>query len=618
VRLAWAQRQLAETVEAFPQTDESSVKANRQRWIDFSQNDLGAALHAYEQATTVAMRLDATARIRDAIKALDRSNANHPWVASQTLENAVNDLFNRPNLDVAADAATVSPLFNVNLVTSGPVERKGYISQVTAGPKTGFGLMNSDQSIAFYNSQVFTSVTPIWDFQNQIAADPQGQRAAKLYQFSATSLDQAQLTVTTQITTNGLVLTPSYTHAIDASICSVPTPGGGFGRMVAGVIGMNQSRINEKVREGALPKFQQQIPAEAMEEAQERIGAEAYQRNSELFWKYLKGNDTLSVKNLLITQLSLRSRPNAAYIGGLLRWQTAEVRGADFPQPPKFSTPASGVTADIHVGSILTSLAEAAYQRDDVKDVKNVMIVTHNVPQGAPAKDAFTLTTNVDFPTYEKAADNARTAKDPKVTAIRLTKPSQPPIVSVDARENVVVIARNVEFDLLVPEGTERLTGVKAKIFRITMPEVEFGFSYMMKPATSDSEARIVARIAEFTPSNDTKIIAVDNENKEQELARFTKALVLTGMGGKLAAIPIDVPLSKLEMQGFALQSISKPHPSGWVRVSLAKTDAALPVTTSLTAPASTEPATPVAAAAEAPVSTDSAAGLPATASAAP
>ena len=35
VRLAWAQRQLAETVANFPQTADSPVQANRQRWIDF-------------------------------------------------------------------------------------------------------------------------------------------------------------------------------------------------------------------------------------------------------------------------------------------------------------------------------------------------------------------------------------------------------------------------------------------------------------------------------------------------------------------------------------------------------------------------------------------------------
>ena len=80
---------------------------------------------------------------------------------------------------------------------TGPVYRKGYWSQVTAGPKTGFGLLPSDDGIAFYNKQTLVSVTPITDFQNQIAADPQGQRAAKLYQFSTTSYDWSELTITT-------------------------------------------------------------------------------------------------------------------------------------------------------------------------------------------------------------------------------------------------------------------------------------------------------------------------------------------------------------------------------------------------------------------------------------
>jgi len=585
VRLAWAQRQLADTVQSFPRTEANEVQANRQRWIDFAQNDLGAALRAYEQATTVSSRVEAMKRVREAIKSLNRNNAQHPWLVSRNLEQAVNDLYNRPNLDVTADVATVAPLFNANLVTSGPVERKGYISQVTAGPKTGFGLMPSDGTIAFYNSQLFTSVTPVTDFQNQIASDPQGQRAAKLYQFSATSIDQAELTITTQITTTGLVLAPSYKHAIDAQICSTPTEGNGVGRLVAGLIGMNQSKINEKVREGAIPQFQQRIPAEAMEEAQERIGKEAYQRNSELFWHYLKGNNTLAVNNLLINQLSLNSRPEAAYIGGLLHWQNSEYRGADAPQPSQFLVPEAGVTADLHIGSILTSLAEVAYQRDDVKNVQNVMIVTHNVPAGSPPSQAFTLTNNVDFPTYEKAADSAKAAKDPKVTAIRLTKPSQPPVVSTDARGYLVSVIRDVEFDLLVPEGTERVTGVKAKIFRITMPEVEVAFSYEVKPATPDSEARVAARIAEFTPSNNSKIIAVNDEKKEQQLAQFTKVLVLAGMGGKLRSIPIDIPLSKLNLKGFAIHSVSKPHPSGWMRINLVKTSEVPPVSPSITAP---------------------------------
>ncbi len=46
---------------------------------------------------------------------------------------------------------------------------------VTAGPKTGFGLLPRDDGISFFNSQTLTSVTPIWDFQQQMEQDPQGR-----------------------------------------------------------------------------------------------------------------------------------------------------------------------------------------------------------------------------------------------------------------------------------------------------------------------------------------------------------------------------------------------------------------------------------------------------------
>ena len=53
-----------------------------------------------------------------------------------------------------------------------------------------------DGGIGFYNSQSMVSVTPIHDFQQQIAQDPQGQRAAQLYYFSATTYDWSNLTIT--------------------------------------------------------------------------------------------------------------------------------------------------------------------------------------------------------------------------------------------------------------------------------------------------------------------------------------------------------------------------------------------------------------------------------------
>ena len=176
--------------------------------------------------TPSSRRQAALHRIHESLEiATARETRADPGARRGNCEGAVNDLFNQPNIDVAADVNTVSPLFNANLVENGPVFRKGYWSQVTAGPKTGFGLLPSDDGIAFYNKQTLVSVTPITDFQNQIAADPQGQRAAKLYQFSATSYDWSELTITTVLRPSGLTITPSSTHTIDAAVSSVPTAG---------------------------------------------------------------------------------------------------------------------------------------------------------------------------------------------------------------------------------------------------------------------------------------------------------------------------------------------------------------------------------------------------------
>ncbi len=220
VRLAWAERRLDDTVRNLPPSPNPSVVANRQRWVDFVSNDLGQALRDYDGATTVAQRQEALNRVHAALRSLQTQNQGHSWQPSWELQTAINDLFNQPNLDITADLSVVQPVFDQNLVTSGPIFRKGYWSQVAAGPKTGFGLLPSDNGIAFYNSQMLTSTTPITDFQNQIAQDPQGRRAAKLYEFSATSYDAAQLTVYTVLSSSGLMLWPAYNHNIDASICS--------------------------------------------------------------------------------------------------------------------------------------------------------------------------------------------------------------------------------------------------------------------------------------------------------------------------------------------------------------------------------------------------------------
>ena len=53
---------------------DSSVLANRQRWVDFVENDLGQALAQYDGATTVAQRQAALNRVHQALRSLQTGN----------------------------------------------------------------------------------------------------------------------------------------------------------------------------------------------------------------------------------------------------------------------------------------------------------------------------------------------------------------------------------------------------------------------------------------------------------------------------------------------------------------------------------------------------------------
>ena len=193
--------------------------------------------------------------------------------------------------------------------------------------------------------------------------------------------------------------------------------------MVAGIIGLNQEKINQKVYEGAVGRFRQQIPQEAQEEAQERIAGQQAERNAQLS-QYLIGNNTLVFQDFLISGLSLRSRPEAVYVNGLLQPRAGRAQqGADAPQPVSLTTPDPGLTADVHITSVLNSVADALYQRAIVQTTDNIMILTKDVPPGTAPAEAVTVRRNVDFPTYSKVVGDVLKAKNPRITAIRVTRP---------------------------------------------------------------------------------------------------------------------------------------------------------------------------------------------------
>lgn len=575
VRLAWAERRLVEWVHNLPPAPDPAVQGNRQNWVRFVDNDLGAAMKQYDSAATVAQRATAFKAVNTALASLQNRNQASPWVPSVELQAALNDLYNQPNFDISVDVTTLSPVFNTNLITSGPVTRKGYVSQVTAGPKTGFGLAWCNDGIAFYNSQAFSTYTPIWDFQNQVQSNKQGKRAAKMYEFHAASSDASELTIMSVIRPSGLSITPSYKHNVGADISTTPQPGGGFARAVASLVGYNQPKITRLAYEQAIGRIASGIEAEAMEEGLERTGQEAAVRNRTLA-QYLIGNNRATFRNILIENLALRSRPENALIGGLLKYANAgEQVGADASQPPVFATPDSGVSADLHLSSIMTNFTRGYLQSDAAKDVNNLMVVTQKVAPDAPPASGVKVVRNTDYPTFLHAIETAQSANDPKVLAIRVKRPKTAPDFGVDAKGNLVALVNDFQIEVPVPPQNAKggAGAPPARVFRIVSPQAEFVISFKVEAKSEKEPLRLTGRIEGFDPGPNAKIYGInEDENQATQVGPLPTFVILGVFRSKLQGQPIDIPLSNVQLRGFAIRSVSPLDPSGWIRVNLDRT----------------------------------------------
>ena len=380
------------------------------------------------------------------------------------------------------------------------------------------------------------------------------------------------MTVTTVLRGSGLQIWPSYTHTIDAAISSVPTDGHGLGRAIAGMIGMDEDAINQRVYQGAIGEFRQQIPQEALEEATERIAVEAAQRNADLRSKGLVGDNTLAVRDILVKDLSLRSRPDCVLVGGRLVMKDAPTQpGADVPAPASLRNVATGIRATVHVGSLLGSFAAGMYERDLVRSVENLMIVVKEVPPGTPPEKGVEVTKNVDFATFAKRLAESRTpsAGTPKTTVLRIMRPKQPPEFSTDARGFLVALIHDLQMDVPAPGNQEKggFVGAPAKVYRLKIPLAEIALSYKLdlsKPGTLG----VQAKVEEFNPGPDGQVIAIaDDESKGTALSRFSAAIILGAFGGQLRQRSIDTTLDQLKVPGVIVRSISPMDPSGWVRV---------------------------------------------------
>ena len=181
---------------------------------------------------------------------------------------------------------------------------------------------------------------------------------------------------------------------------------------------------------------------------------------------------------------------------------------------------------------------------------------------------------NVSFADYIKAVAAARNAHDPRVQALRVIRPQQPPVFSTDARGYLVALVRDFQLDAPAPDQRSggAMLGVPAKVLRFKAPLVEVALSYQLDQSTPGS-LQLKGKIEEFNPGTGGEMLAInDDESQAKPLTRFRSAIVMTALAARMRGQNMDINLDQLQLPGFAIQSVSPPDPSGWRRINLVRT----------------------------------------------
>ena len=286
------------------------------------------------------------------------------------------------------------------------------------------------------------------------------------------------------------------------------------------------------------------------------------------------GNDTLAIRDFLITHLSLRSRPEAS--SGRRRLPVAKAPGqlgADAPaagQADDSSNRASrptSISARCWEAWSRASISASTVRSVRKPDARDQGRATRHAAGEARQDHQERRFRDLSPRPSTRRGSRSRAAQDdgPADHA-----PQHPPEFSTDARGFLVALIHDLQLDVPAPEKEAKggIVGAAAKIYRIKVPLAEVALSYQVDSSKPDA-LRVHGKVEDFNPGTNAEVLAInDDETKAVPLA-FSAAIVLGALGGKLRSQSIDVPLDQLKLPGFTIRSISPLDPSGWVRVSL-------------------------------------------------
>lgn len=511
------------------------------------------SLEQYESADKVGLRFDAREKVRDLVSRLNDRLEELQWPDAREIIEAIESRWESPNLLITVSAEGLKPLLDRSIVNNEAIQYKGRVSYVTPGDKQGFGLIPSDDSLAFYVRQAMTSVTPVTDFEQQVQSNQGGRILTRAYALGNTIQNDSILTMSFAVRPTGVAMTPSYENNVQPQLSIAPRQGGGLTRMVMGFAGMNQQRVVNEIYNRSIGQIQSETAVNSKELGQIRANQAAAELNDSLK-SFARSEDSLAFDKIVAERIKTRTEPTHIHAETRVLYDVKGVRSIgplDVP-PPIDPVDDRYITAALHVPNVMENLAANFFEEISKKGKATIAFLPDNDGDGALEVE---IQSGQEL-LHMAVGESLRITKEPKGAklaagapfgAITISEQKLVPHFSMDDKGHLVMLFKAFKMDIAAPALTMFSDGRMGGAIRIDSPGAELDMEIINLPASGNQAERLALKVHSFQLDPRSKIYAYTEAGKEPtELSAFRKATVLAAASGFLASRPLDLPLDAL------------------------------------------------------------------------
>lgn len=516
---------------------------------------LAVALEQYEAADKTSLRVDARERIRSLTQELERRGRSVAWPDADQIIATIKSRWEAPNFLLTVSAEGLRPLLDRGIVNNEAIIFKGRTSYVTPRERYGYGLIPTPDAISFYIQQAMTSVTPVTDFEQQVANNQGGRILTRAYNLSNTIQNDSILTMSVAVRPSGVAMTPSYQNNVRPNLGIGPRSGGGLTRAFMGMAGMNQQRIVDEIYSRSIGQIQSETEINSKELGQQRADEGAAKINQTLA-QYRRGPNTFGYEKIVAEQLNVRTEPTHIHAEARLLYDrpgTQSIGPLDIA-PPLDPVDSRYITTAIHIPNLMENLATNFFLELAEKGTSTIAFMPDNDGDGALEIDIQTgqdLLQNAvgESIRITKAPKDAKLAPGSPFAAITISQGKLVPHFTMDDKGHLVMMLKSFKMDIAAPALALLSEGRMGGAVRIDSPGAELDMEIINLPATDTQQERLALKVHSFQLDPRSKIYAYTEAGKEPaELSAFKKAAVLAGASAFLSSKPIDLPLDALKI----------------------------------------------------------------------